>query len=249
MMTSFLDYRPVELSSTSGYVLERLAAHKVFVSAASSTTLGEFCKFLALNAQEDSSDVLFKITYLQLITLTQRCDGDMDKSSVLYGFDGYLTNVRSKNHAYVFVNAGSSSFANVFFVATGVVALFQIDDQQPASTLDPVSEVKKCGLLDESTKPSEVLPPGLTRLLCKTANVETDHVLFALVRSSAECPKSMREKPPTSCWYTLCRPSEADPRGRDFMYPLLWPTCIAPTDVVDPTHAVLEQLTGAIENA
>ena len=205
-----------------GDVLGSYVALKVFLAAASTASRGEFFQFLALDGPGGQAprDALFRFTQLISKKLAghYREDGfNMDL------FAGYLKAVHEKDTAYLFTNGGFGFYADVFFVARGVVVLFLLKDNViDYSARELKQELSELGLMPGEESGTSALQA--TQLLCDAAGIDRSDVVFTRVLRRGFKGFEHQEVAQLAAgtkYINLCAPSTTS--ARDLMYPLLWP--------------------------
>ena len=244
MMTSSLEESPLEPSCLSGYAMQRRAAQAVFLAASSCTTYEELYQRLGCNGPPGRPGDRYLFSKVSLIVLQSWLSGAEahdQMASLPDNFQTYMKKVEEGDAAYVFINQPGAPYADVIFIARGVVLLVQAQDDAPETSFsqsDLLHNLGKCGLSPDEAMVDSTAPRStgcnneeVTQMLCAAAGIDRSRVVFALVRSS-ELPAStltslVTVNAPTQ-YINVCFPVHPEtgkrfPQRRDFMYPLPWP--------------------------
>ena len=144
-------------------------------------------------------------------------------------------------NAYVLLNASGAPYADIIFVAKGIVILFQV--KESALSKDELYEdVAQCGMMTPalenvldventmcaSPKHSEkekVARRGdaATQHLCDLAGISMTDVVLVVVCSNGFTSELNLDEFPDQPYINLCAKAPQGSGSRDFMYPLAWP--------------------------
>ena len=245
ILASYPDHSPLELSDPSWGTLKRQAAQAMFLAAAVCKTPEELYRCIDCNGPPSRPGDKFQFRTVNLVVLpTPFSGGETHEESVgrnvMKGFKEHMKTVKDRKAAYVFINATGAPYADVFFIAHGIVVLLHALDHRLEIRSDNylVEALLTCGLSPEqapvqqlSPLPAEYRSCEATQMLCDAAGIDRSGVVFALVRSSVIPPaevRSLHSIKAISKYINLCFPTKPPPGKRfpekhDLMYPLLWP--------------------------
>ena len=222
ILASCVDANLKDIAWVVDDVLPNYVAVKVGLAAASAGSRRDFFQFLALNGPDnDGPNARGRPTSLTSVTLSGHFGTDFggEDGFDMENFKTFLTNVEENDASYIFTNGRHGCYADVFFVAKGVVALFLVKDSVIDYTVEDLRyELSHMGLLPGEESESYAL--HATELLCDAAGIDRSDVVFTRVCRRGIKKEKMDVQAITPFIHVFDPSSTSAPA---LMYPLQWP--------------------------